>query len=71
MLHEIDKDFLRGLIVRIDKISPTIFSSICKDEYFTLLWHVPLLLVLLRRTLDLDVFNDKIINMVKNVVVFI
>ena len=65
VLHEIDKDFLRGLIVRIDKISPTIFSSICKDEYFTLLWHVPLLLVLLRRTLDLDVFNDKIINMVK------
>ena len=65
VLHEIDKDFLRGLIIRIDKISPTIFSSIYKDEYFTLLWHVPLLLVLLRRTLDLDVFNDKIINMVK------
>ena len=65
VLHEINKDFLRELIVRIDRSSPTIFSSICKDEYFTLLWHVPLSLVLLRKALDLDIFNDKIINIVK------
>ena len=65
VLHEINTEFLRELIVQIDGISPTIFSSICKDEYFTSIWHVPVLLMMFRKALDLGVFNDKIVNMVK------
>lgn len=71
VLHEINKDLFRELIVRIDRNALSALASICKDEYFALLWHVPLLLVSFRKALDLGIFNDKIINMCRTLLFYL
>lgn len=64
-LHEIDKSMLRMIIDRLESAVPSIFSSISKDTFFSILWGVPLMIVYFRKALDLNVYNEKIKNTVK------
>lgn len=69
--YRINCELFKVLINRIDKIAPEYFQSITRDTHFDLLWEFPALLAVLRQSLDLGIYNDKIINMVKQWMVYL
>lgn len=69
--HRINCELIKVLINKIDKIAPEHFQSLTKDIHFDLLWEFPALLVVLRQSLDLNLYNEKIINMVNQWMVYL
>jgi len=59
---EINKSSLRMIINQIDKLMPDYFDIITKDISFDLLWTFPLLLIILKKALGLNIYNSKITN---------
>lgn len=64
VLLEINRSLFRNIIDKIDHQMPSVFPSLSKDLGFTLSWLFPVLLINLRKALELNLYNDKIKNMI-------
>lgn len=71
LLDRLDKAALRIVIDRIEKTAPSTFMSVSKDLYISALWEIPIMLVLLRKTMELGVYEHKIESMVRNWEIYI
>ena len=61
----INVELFKTLINKIDREAPDYFSFITTDFKFNLLWTFPILFFLLSKSLKLNIYNTKIINMIK------
>lgn len=64
VLLEINKSLFRNIIDKIDNLMPSAFPTLSKDLGFTISWYFPILLVFLKKALELNIYNDKIKNMI-------
>lgn len=69
--QQINSELFKVLINRIDKIVVDHFQSLTRDTHFDLLWEFPALLFVLSQSLELSLYRDKIVNMVKQWMIYI
>lgn len=66
LFYKINEASLRTVVNKLGMILPAQFVAITKDVYTSLIYNYPILFIYLRKSLDLDVYSEKICNMVKS-----
>ena len=56
---------MRAIINGLAEAMPATFDYISKDLYTSILWNYPLLFIYINKALKLNIYNDRIINILK------